>query len=454
MIELDRMVSARRWIVGPALPALILSILAGCGGRISAITAPPRTNSSGQPLTKVEVVRPSRQPMRRLVEEPGQVEAYEVTAMHAKVAGYVKSWSVNIGSKIAKGQVMAEIDVPEAEAEAEQKRAMLEQAQARRVQAGASVEVSQADVLAAAAKLAEARAGMKRVEADVNRWRSESARVEQLFRERAQTGTLVDETRSKLEGAEAMREEVEARVKTARAGSAQAVAALDRSKADVAVMAAGILVAKSELRGAESLLAYRQILAPFDGVVTRRNVDVGHLTVPGGQGEPLFVVARSDLVTVAVAIPEMFAAAVEVGDRATIRIQAISGKPFEGRVTRTAYALDVKSRTLRAEVDLPNPDGKLHPGLYAYASIVAEDHPDALTIPTTAVIREAGKASCFVAIDGRLAKRTIELGLADSALTEVVSGVGPDDTVVKAGVASLVDGQSVEVTKPTANARP
>ena len=392
--------------------------------------------------------------MRRVVEEPGQVEAYEVTAMHAKVAGYIKSWSVNIGSKITKGQVMAAIDVPEVEAEAEQKRAMLEQAQARLVQAQASIEVGQADIAAAAAKLAEARAGMKRVEADVNRWRSESARVEQLFRERAQTGTLVDETRSKLQGAEAMREEVEARVKTAQAGSAQAAATLDKSKADLMATAAGIAVARSELRGAEALLAYQKILAPYDGVVTRRNVDVGHLTVPGGQGEPLFVVARSDLVTVAVAIPEMFAATVEVGDRATIRIQAISGKLFEGTVTRTAYALDVKSRTLRAEVDLPNPDGKLHPGLYAYASIVAEDHPQALTIPSTAVIKEKGKTSCFVVIDGRLAKQTIEVGLADLALTEVVSGIGPDDAVVKAGIVALVDGQPVEVTKPAAIARP
>jgi RND family efflux transporter MFP subunit len=392
--------------------------------------------------------------MKRVVEEPGQVEAYEVTAMHARVAGYVKSWSVNIGSKITQGQVMAEINVPEAEAEVEQKRAMVEQAQARRVQAGASVEVGQADVLAAAAKLAEARAGMKRVEADVNRWRAESARVEQLFRERAQTGTLVDETRSKLEGAEAMREEVEARVKTAQAGSAQAAATLDKAKADLAATAAGIAVARAELRGAEALLAYQKILAPYDGVVTRRNVDVGHLTVPGGQGEPLFVVSRSGLVTVAVAIPEMFAVAVEAGDRATIRIQAIPGKPFEGRVTRTAYALDVKSRTLRAEVDLPNPDGKLHPGLYAYASIVAEDHPDALTIPSTAVVKEAGKAACFVVVNGRVAKRTIEIGLADLALTEVVSGIEPNDSVVKVGVASLVDGQVVEVTKPVANARP
>ena len=436
-----------RPLSSPTLAALLIALVAGCDRPIVA-TSGIGTENQARPLARVEVVRPARQTMRRLVEEPGQVEAFEVTAIHAKVAGYVRSWSVNIGSKITKGQVMAELDVPEAEAEAEQKRAMLEQAQARRVQAEAAVEVAQADILAADAKLVESRAGMKRVEADLSRWQAEFARVEQLFRERAQTGSLVDETRSKLRGSEAMREEFEAQVKTAMAAIAQATAALDKARADLAAAGSGIAVARSDVRGAEALLAYNRIVAPYDGVVTRRNLDTGHLTVPGGQGEPLFVVARSDLVTVVVAVPELFAAAVEPGDRALIKLQAIPGKTFEGKVTRTAYALDAKSRTLRAEIDLPNPDGKLHPGLYAYASIVAEEHPDVLTVPSSAVGRDGEKAFCFVVRDGHAARCPIEVGLVNGTSTEVVSGLRGDEDIVKAGVASLADGQPVETTKP------
>jgi RND family efflux transporter MFP subunit len=429
------------------LAAILAATVAGCDRPIVATTSPGREKQT-QPVAKVEVVRPARQTMRRTVEEPGQVEAFETTAIHAKVAGYVRSWSVNIGSRITKGQVMAELDVPEADAEAEEKRAMVEQAQAKRAQAEAAVEVARAETVASDARLVEARAGMKRVEADLTRWQSEFARVEQLFRERAQTGSLLDETRSKVRGAEAMRDEIEAQVRTAQAAVALAKASLDKALADVSAAAAGVSVARSELRGAEALLAYTRIVAPYDGVVTRRNVDTGHLTIPGGNSEPLFVVARSDLVTVAVHVPELFAAAVEPGDRALIRLQSIPGKPFEGKVTRSAYALDPKSRTLRVEIDLANPDGKLHPGLYAYASIIAEEHTDALTIPTSAIGRDIDKPYCVVVRDGHASRRPIELGLSDGASTEVVSGLLGDELVVKAGVASLLDGQPVESTGP------
>ena len=436
----------------PSLTALALATglgaaLAGCERPIAATTGRAEAKA-GPPVARVEVVKAGRQAIRRVVEEPGQVEAFEVTAVHARVAGYVKSWSVNIGSKVAKGQVMAELDVPELEAEAGQKRAMIGQAEALQAQAEASVEVAKADLDAAGAKLDEARAGIRRVEADLARWQSESARVEQLFRERAQTGSLLDETRSKLRGAEAMREEFDAQVKTARAAVAQAKAALDKSRADVASAAAGVAVAGADARRVEALLNYTRIMAPFDGVVTRRNVDVGHLTAPGAQGEPLFIVARSDLVTVVVSVPELFAPAVEAGDRVAIRLQAIPGRTFEGKVTRTAYALDPRSRTLRTEVDLPNPEGKLHPGLYAYASIVAEEHLDALTIPASAVVREGDKASCVVVKDGRAARRPIAVGLGDGASVEVLSALEPGEVVVKANAGSLADGQPVESTGP------
>ncbi len=332
--------------------------------------------------------------MRRVVEEPGQVEAFEVTAIHAKVAGYVRSWSVNIGSKITKGQVMAELDVPEAEAEAERKRAMLEQAQAMRTQAEAAVEVARADIDAAEAKLAEVSSGD---EAGGGRRRPLAGRVRPGRAALPRAGPDRHPGRRDPEQAPRVPRRCarrsRPRSRSSQAAVAQAKASLDKARADLAATASGIAVARSELRGAEALLAYNRIIAPYDGVVTRRNLDTGHLTVPGGQGEPLFVVARSDLVTVVVAVPELFAAAVEPGDRALIRLQAIPGRTFEGKVTRTAYALDARSRTLRAEVDLPNPDGKLHPGLYAYASIVAEEHPDALTVPTSAVGREARRRS-------------------------------------------------------------
>jgi RND family efflux transporter MFP subunit len=325
---------------------------------------------------------------------------------------------------------------------------MLEQAEAKRVQAEAAVAVAQADILAAEAKRVETEAGRRRVEAELARWQAEFSRVEQLFRERAQTGSLVDETRSKLRGSEAMRDEVEAQVRTAQATVAQARAALDKAKADLAATAAGIALARADVKGALALLSYQHITAPFDGVVTRRNLDTGHLTLPGPGGEPLFVVARADMVTVVVAVPELFATAVEPRDRVVISLQAIPGKTFEAPVARTAYALDPKSRTLRVEVDLPNRDGQLHPGLYAYASIVAEEHANALTIPSTAVLKDGDAAFCVVARQGVARRAGIKVGWSDASATEVLSGLGDQDEVVKVGAGALVDGQAVEPLKP------
>ena len=114
--------------------------------------------------------------------EPGELQAFETTAIHAKIAGYVKNWTVNIGATVKKGQVLAELSVPELEAELRQKQAAVEQAIAKHKQAEAAVKVAEANVAGAEAKLAEVRAGIKRVEADLARWQAEFQRVEELLR--------------------------------------------------------------------------------------------------------------------------------------------------------------------------------------------------------------------------------------------------------------------------------
>jgi RND family efflux transporter MFP subunit len=120
----------------------------------------------------------------------------------------------------------------------------------------------------------------------------------------------------------------------------------------------------------------------------------------------------------------------------------------EGKVSRISWALDPKTRTIRVEIDIPNPGGRLRPGLYAYASIVAEEHPDVLTIPSTAIVEEDGKVRCVVVADGKAARRPVQLGLNDGTRAEVVSGLSGDESVVKANAASIADGQPVQVVEP------
>lgn len=341
------------------------------------------------------------------------------------------------------------MDVPELRAEVEQERALLEQAGAERAQADAAVAVAVAAVTSAEAKIVQVQASTRRTQADVTRWQAEYDRTAQLVRESVITASLLDETRSKLEAAQAAREESSALVRSAEAALAQAQAGLAKARSDVAAAAAHVDVAKANLAAAEAMAGYAKIVAPFDGVITRRHVHTGHLTVPGGAGGPLFVAERTDRLRVVVGVPEVDAPFVQPGDRAEVRLQALEDRVIEGKVSRTSWSLDHATRTLRAEVDIKNADGALRPSLYAYVMIVAEEHPDALTLPAAAIIRDGPKAFCMIVEGGVAHRRELRLGLSDGKVVEVVSGLEGREAVVAANAASLADGQAVRVAGPT-----
>jgi multidrug efflux pump subunit AcrA (membrane-fusion protein) len=145
------------------------------------------------------------------------------------------------------------------------------------------------------------------------------------------------------------------------------------------------------------LVEYATLRAPFAGVVTRRHVEVGHSLQPsagGGAGEAVFVVARMDPVRVFVDVPEAEAGLVADGTPAAVTAQALPGATFRGAGTRTAWGLDPRQRTLRAEIDLPNPDGKLRPGMYAYA-VLSVSRPGRLAVPATAVVAQGDQKQFY-----------------------------------------------------------
>jgi HlyD family secretion protein len=430
---------------------LASTLAAGCDRADGERTA--KAETAGTPaLVKVTTVKPGRATVRRTTEQPGQIEAAETTPIYAKLGGYVEKVAVDIGDPVKKGQVLAELRVPETEADLRQKRAAVKQAEAEKKQGESAIEVSQAGVETARAKVQEIQSGIKRSEADVSRWQSEFTRVEQLARERALTGSLVDETRSKLQAAEAGLDEVKAKVRSAQASLAEAKAFLDKARSDLEAAVSHIDVARFEAERAEAMEGYARIVSPYDGIVIKRGIDTGHLTTPGAVGEPLFVVARSGTVTITVGVPETEAPFVNINDHAKVRLQALEGRSFEGKVTRTAWALDAATRTLRTEIDLPNADELLRPGLYAYATIIAEEHKDVLTVPTTAIISDAGKSFCVTVEAGHAKRKPVKLGLSEGKLTEVISGIGEDEMVVEANAASLVDGQAVSRNEPPVGA--
>jgi HlyD family secretion protein len=186
-------------------------------------------------------------------------------------------------------------------------------------------------------------------------------------------------------------------------------------------------------------------------------VDTGHFVQPAGAGksEALFTVVHLDRVRVPVDVPEADAALVIKGAKAIVRIPALKSIEFTGEVKRTSEALDPGSRTLRVEIDLPNPDRKLRPGLYVHTRITA-DMPEAWTLPANAVVRLAEQTVCFLHRNGKAHRVTIQTGRTDGTWTEVFRkqkegspGAWEDWTgkeeVLSGPAATLTDGQEVKV---------
>ena len=188
---------------------------------------------------------------------------------------------------------------------------------------------------------------------------------------------------------------------------------LDKAKVDVKAAQAQAAVSRAEERRLAALVDYTRIIAPYDGVVVVRNantwdfVHAGSGDLTAGRGKPIYVVARTDLVRVYVDVPEMEANWVqgkqEVGDKATaatVRIQALDDAEIKATVTRTSWALHDRTRSLRAEIDLPNPDARLLPGMYAYGEVRIE-RPQVRAIPQAAVEEIGNRNYCYLYEKGK-----------------------------------------------------
>jgi multidrug efflux pump subunit AcrA (membrane-fusion protein) len=386
--------------------------------------------------------------LTRIVEQPGRIEPFAQTPLLVRIAGYVKAVHADIGDRVKSGQVLAELDVPEMEEELKQKHALVAQANAEVQQAEKLVAAAEANVLLAAAAIAEAAAARKRVLANYERWKSEVARVNSLVERKIIDEQTRDETLNQFRAAEAMREEVEAKVRSAEASKVESEAKRDKAIADVAVAKGKAGVATADEGRMNAMLRYAQIKAPFDGIVTARNVDIGHYLQPG-KDAPLFVVTMQDPVRVFVDVREVDAPAIADKCPASVRVQGLYGRDFSGCVTRSSWSLDTKTRTLRTQIDLPNSDGALRPGMYAYGSITVTP-PPTWTLPAAAIVKTADGHAAFIVRDGKATRIAVQIGYSTPTQIEILkcqseSGwTEPSDAeryILKA--AGVVEGQSV-----------
>jgi RND family efflux transporter MFP subunit len=337
-------------------------------GRQYVKTALPKTGTSGQTL-----------------QLPGTLQGQVQAPISARASGYLKRWTKDIGARVEKGDLLAEIETPEI---AEQ----LSQAIAAREQASASLGLATSTV---------------------DRW-------EGLRKKDVVSQQELDERRSGV---------VQAR--------------------------ANVAAAEANVQRLRQLDAFKRVTAPFAGVITRRNVDVGDLIDAGGgggAGRALFILTQTDALRVYVNVPQTYAQMVKVGQAVAVTQAELRGQSFAGTVARTAGAIDAATRTMQVEVALPNPNGVLLPGAYVQVALPIAAST-VLRVPTnTLLFRADGSRVAIVDANGRVNLRKVQIGRNLGEETELLDGIGANDRVVLNPTDSLADGDVVALAAPASAA--
>ena len=399
-------------------------------------------------VPRVEIIQPSEGGMRRTTVQPGTVIGFESVDLYAMVSGYLKTQAVDIGSRIRKGQVLAVIDAPREAKALEEAATLVEESKAKTAQAQARIKTMEGERDAAAA--ARRRGGIRHRPArrrthDSPRSSSRGCAVCSLIA-RPMRGRSKS-TFCTLDTAVAAERTARLAVVTAKAQLATASAKVEQARADLAEAKAAVSVAEARLATARVNVNYTQIVAPFDGVVTHRAFHPGAFVRSASEGgqASLLTVKRTDLMRVIVQVPDRDVVITSIGDPAEFAVDALGSQIFSGTVARMAESEDPTTRTMRVEIDLPNPKRLLREGMYGTATIVLEPVSHNLTVPPACVMEHSGQTHGVVYLvrDGLVHRTPVELGADNGSLVEVLSGIKPGDSVVVRSGVPLEDGLAV-----------
>jgi RND family efflux transporter MFP subunit len=454
------------------VPILLLCLtMASCQKQAGEGGGPANAPGVAAEVPTVRTEKLQRQNLKQMIEQPAQIEAFFETSLIARIPGAVDKVHVDIGQRlrgpklgrrgqiVEPGDLMAQLWVPELVQEHNDKKALVEQARAELAQAKANVEVADANVKAAKAWENEVGAGMDRVKAELDFRETQYNLMVKIAAEKAIDEQVRDLTKYQFQSAQASVKEVQAKIMSASAKWLESKAQLEKAMADVDAAESRLVVAVAKEARWAALVEYASIRAPYDCIVTKRNVDPGAYVQPGtgGASMPLFVVATYDEVRLFVDVPEKDALLIKDGLEVSIKVQTIKDRVFKGKVTRQSWSLDNKSRTLRVEIDLVNEDQLLRPGMYAYASFQVELHGRPV-LPLAAVVIQGENAFCWQVLSSKVVKTPVLIGYRDSKFVEVFKkqaltpggqptwvDVLENDAFVVGDVSKLIDGQAVNV---------
>jgi RND family efflux transporter MFP subunit len=340
-----------------------------------------------QALPRVEVIQVGRSSHQSDLELPGNIQAVTEAPILARADGYIQRRMVDIGDRVKAGQPVAEIEAPEMDDQIRQAQANLQQARAALDQALANYE--------------QGRSNMDLARVTAERW-------------------------SKLVDRGAVSRQENDQYQAQYQSQAANVQALEKA---VAAQRSNIAAVQANLARLDTVQGYRVVRAPFDGVITVRNVDVGALVNAGNT--LLFRIAQTGTLRTYVNVPQTNASFIRPGQAAQLSVTNLPGRHFTGTVARTANALDPTSRTMLVEIQVPNADGALLPGMYAQVDLSTARAAPPLLVPGDAlIVRADGTQVAVVRPDHTVHMQKIEIGRDYGDRLEVLTGLREGDTII------------------------
>ena len=403
---------AANWILVLALLAVLaLLVNRGIGDRIKAASV-VKQETLDLAIPSVTVVHPKLGDAKQEIVLPGNLQSLIFAPIYARTNGYVKQWYADIGTRVKAGQVLAEIEAPELDQQVRQAKANLQQAQAALEQALANRQQSKANEEYA------------RITAD--RWK-----------ELAKQGVVSSQDNDQRQA------QYQAQVANGQA--------LDKA---IAAARSNVAAQEANIALLEQLQDYRIVKAPFDGVITGRNTDIGDLVNAGNSGpaRELFRISSAQKLRVFVNVPQVSSRSAVPGLAAELVLSEFPGRRFTGRIVRTAEAIDAATRTLLTEIEVDNSSGELKPGSYAEVHLALPGQR-ALIIPVSAVLFRSEGLRVAVIRNGNSDQRTAELvpvtlGKDFGNEVEVTSGITAQDAIVDSPPDSITSGVAVRISPP------
>jgi len=426
----------RRWMVAMGVVVIVAAgVLVAPGLNLTRPAVAQSLEAAPVAERSVSVVRPTSEAKLTELLLPAEVHAFQTTAIHARISGYLKAWNVDRGARVKTGDVLATIDAPEfdqellrARSELDEGKAQVSQARTERDQAIANLAATRANVLKSEANLELAAKTMERFKNLEEKWAASKQQLDETVRNhelaKAELTAAIANVGS-FESAVATRE---AAIRTAQAREASLLA---------------------NVRRLEQTEAFKTIVAPFDGIITRRSQDVGALIATDGSRE-LFSLAQDDVLRITANVPQAYAALMHEGQSADIVAREFAQQDLKAKVSRTAGAIDSGARTLAVELEYRNGERKLLPGAFTQIRFQVQDTRTAIQIPAS-TLRFTKEGTQVVEVDANRQLKTVpvKLGRDYGTQVEVLSGLSGREELVVNPTDSMTPGERVKVLAET-----